>query len=138
MDVALAAVIVSGIVAVSTVLIAPIIRLVTDSLAWRRQQKAERLKKVEDVTNELLSMLSAAKTEEIYDPQDQKFRSKLIATSLKWERAIWKKSNKKERERIKSLREMFPSGSVNTYREKYDSTVEEVLDLTRSVTERLD
>ena len=57
MDVALAAVIVSGIVAVSTVLIAPVIRLVTDWLAWRRQQKAERLIKAEDVSIEFLAMI---------------------------------------------------------------------------------
>lgn len=138
MDVALAAVIVSGIVAISTVLLAPVLRLVIDSLSWRRQQKAERLKKAEDVSIEFLAMISAVGTVEVYDVDHAKFKSELLAKSLEWERAIWEKSNKKERERIKALREMLSRGSVNTYREKFDSTVEEVLDLSHSVTERLD
>ena len=75
---------------------------------------------------------------EVFHPDHPKFKSELLAKLMEWERAIWEKSSKEERERIKSLRETLSKGSVNTYREKFDSIVEEVLDLSHSVTKRLD
>lgn len=138
MSVELAAVLITGFVALATILIAPIIRLTADWLTWRRQQKAESLQKVEEVTKILLNKFSgvyaAGRTLGELGP----FVAETCSAFLSWERSLWGKSKRDERSQIEALRQTFLSGSIDTYKENFDHIIREILDLSHKVTQRMD
>lgn len=138
MNVELAAVLITGFVALATVLIAPIIRLATDRLAWGRKQKAERLQKVEDATRDLLTDLANIHMLAEDGTQLKEFQRDTWCKFLMWERSVWAKSRHDEREQIKVLRKTITRGSADSYREEFDPIVQKILDLTHNVTQRMD
>ena len=140
MSVELAAVLITGFVALATILIAPVIRLSTDWLAWKRKQKEKRLQKVGEVTKTLLDKLSRVHAVVNFTgaKAQKSFEAETISAFLSWERALWGKSKKDERTRIEALRETITHGNVNTYLGKFDHIVQEILDLTHNVTQRMD
>ena len=140
MSVELAAVLISGLVALSTILIAPVLRLIVERNEWNRKQKMENLQKIEEITKTLFDKISRVYIVEFYTVAKAKksFESETRSAFLSWERALWGESKKDERKRIEALRETIMHGSVNTYIEKFDHIVQEILDLTHTVTQRMD
>ena len=131
-------VIVSGVVAVSAVLLAPIIGLISDQLKWKRNQKNEKLLKIEKTTKDLLTTIASttplAEFSELYEAQI--YQGEIHGKFLMWEQVVWDKCTRRNRKSIEAMRHTISNGNVDNLYKDSDNLVKVILAITRNVTKR--
>jgi hypothetical protein len=91
--VAIVSIIASGIVAISGVILPPLINYLHERRKWDREQKSKRIEKIETVTDSLLGALSFFRGNTVQEfthemEYSDKYRE-LLHIYYKWEQAVW-------------------------------------------------
>jgi len=129
-------VVVSGLVAVATLLVVPLLNYLIDSRKWARERRVQTLESMTKSTVELLDVLSLFSSlafERAYDSDEYKaFRSKYYA----WELTIWPHCQPADRERLRHLRQRFETVEYKQLHAEGPSLASEVFALAHSAQEK--
>lgn len=138
MDIALISVLITGGVAISSVLLAPLMNLWVESVKARRDSKSASIKKVEETAKELLAALAQYQTdihmtgkrplEEIY--------ADILSRGYWWELAVTPYCNKDEASRIVAIRDIYTDRTKTRGQMSMDA-IKEILKVTQLVIARI-
>ncbi len=134
MDIALISVIVTGSVALATVVFTPLLNLLVDSLKWGREAKASKVGKVDEATRDLLAAIAEYQTdihlhgkrglEEIY--------SNLLTHGYWWEHAIIPYCGTEELRKLAQIRDTLLDRAKIRGQQSV-ATVQEILAVAHSI-----
>jgi len=129
--VALASVITSGLVAISSFLVPAI----TDRVKWKREREAARADSIDKVTVDLLRYLSFLRANQPHvaaqTMSPQEVYSGLLNSYFAWEHTLWSSWNRAQRESAKEMRTQLESAGPHDLRAKLSEIADEVLNLAR-------
>ncbi len=138
MDIALISVIVTGSVALGTVLLTPILSLVVDTIKWRREAKGSRAKKVEGATKDLLAVVAEYQTDIHLDGvrKLETIYADILTKGYYWQYAITPYCRETELAKVEKIRTVLLDRTKVRGQES-NAIVKEILDLARAVDERM-
>jgi glutamine synthetase adenylyltransferase len=135
MDPAVAAVVASGVVAV-TAIIAPIITtLLADSLKWRRERKAAEVAALTIATTKVLDTLADHRSGQVREATGKTARavySDLLGEFYAWEMAILTSGQDVDRQRLKDLRREIEGTAYNSVYSLAPKLADEIIQITRT------
>jgi hypothetical protein len=109
-QIAIVSIIVSGIIALSSLIAPLLVNFFSDSAKWKREKLSLQKTSLDEKTNKLLELLSAFLSGNVADATGQrmdKIRKEIIGTYYVWEREIWSLTKENEKTSIKELRSSF-------------------------------
>lgn len=106
MDVAIVSVIISGSVAMATVLLAPVLNLIVDTIKSHREAKAAKAEKIEKTTKELLAVVAEYQTDIHLEGKRQleTIYADILTKAYWWQYTITPFCNMDELEKIEKIR----------------------------------
>lgn len=138
MDIALVAVIVTGAVAVSAVLLAPLLTLWIDSIQWRRQAKSGQAEKVEAAARDLLAAIAEyhAGPDGYPNRSREQVYADLLARGYWWDLSVSPFCDKEALGRVWAVRAIL-SDRESVVGPKSDETVNTILAVTQAVRKKV-
>jgi hypothetical protein len=141
LDIATLSVIISGSVAIGALIITPITSLLVDFYRWKREMHTKEHNALTDSTVQLVTVLShfAGDEDETLIITNKKYEAAYADLRLNyftWERNIWQRAKKNERQEIIDLRATILR-SPYTLKEIYMKLIDNILDLDSKVRERI-
>lgn len=139
-SIAIVSVIVSGIVAISSVIFPIIVNFITDRARWKREQKSIEINSLNEATNYLLRMLANFRSGNVTTATKdtkEKAMSDIIHAFYSWERCVWVRLNGDEQDTIKDLRKKFETGNYQSFFDDGPTLVDKILTNTDTVIRRI-
>jgi len=138
MDIALISVIVTGSVALGTVLLTPILNLIVETIKWRREANASKSKKIEEATKDLLAVIAEYQTDIHLDGKRklETIYSEILTKGYWWEFAITPYCKKDESEKVTQIRAVL-TDRTKVRGQESNATVRDILDVARTVSRRI-
>jgi hypothetical protein len=138
-SIALVSVIVSGIVAISSVVFPILLNLISESSKWKREKNLHIIEIINSTTINLLDTIADFRSGDVREATGETTSKKLsdaISNYYSWERAIWQKLNTEDQNEIKKLRKKFEDADYHSLFSDGPSLADQILDISAKAIDR--